>query len=141
MALGGRVAEEVVYGTITTGAESDIEQLTRIARQMVGRWGMSDSLGPIALLPSDASERFPGVSDVSPQTQALIDDDVKRLVDDAHGAVTALLTEHRAQLDSLASALFSAETLDAPAAYAAASVAPRVQADQTEPFEPVVRAT
>ena len=120
VALGGRVAEEVVYGTITTGAESDIEQLTRIARQMVGRWGMSDTVGPIALLPSDAAERFPGVSEVSPRTQALIDEDVKRLIDDAHGAVTALLTEHRAQLDGLASALLEAETLDAPAAYAAA---------------------
>jgi cell division protease FtsH len=141
VALGGRVAEEVVYGTITTGAESDIEQLTRVARQMVGRWGMSDTLGPVALLPSDAAERFPGVSDVSPQTQALIDEDVKRLIDDAHGVVTALLTEHRAQLDSLASALFAAETLDAPAAYAAATVAPRVPVDQAEPFERVIRST
>ena len=53
VALGGRVAEEVVYGKITTGAESDIQQLTQIARQMVGRWGMSEKLGPIAVLPSD----------------------------------------------------------------------------------------
>ena len=53
VALGGRVAEEVVYGKITTGAESDIQQLTQIARQMVGRWGMSDKVGPIAVLPSD----------------------------------------------------------------------------------------
>ena len=53
VALGGRVAEEVVYGKITTGAESDIQQLTQIARQMVGRWGMSDKLGPITVLPSD----------------------------------------------------------------------------------------
>ena len=53
VALGGRVAEEVVYGTITTGAESDIQQLTQIARQMVGRWGMSDKLGPLTLLPAD----------------------------------------------------------------------------------------
>ena len=53
VALGGRVAEEVVYGKITTGAESDIQQLTQIARQMVGRWGMSDKLGPITLLPAD----------------------------------------------------------------------------------------
>jgi cell division protease FtsH len=122
VALGGRVAEEVVYGTITTGAESDIEQLTRIARQMVGQWGMSDTFGPIALLPRPDAERFPGVSDVSPQTQALIDEEVRRLVDDAHRAVTALLSEHRAQLDGLATALLAAETLDGPAAYAAAMV-------------------
>jgi cell division protease FtsH len=139
VALGGRVAEEVVYGTITTGAESDIEQLTRIARQMVGRWGMSDALGPIALLSSDAAERFPGVSDVSPQTLALIDDDVKRLIEGAHGTVTALLTEHREQLDSLAAALLAAETLDAPAAYAAAMVPQRAPADSAELAERVVR--
>src|SRR5262249_33456178 len=63
VALGGRVAEEVVYGTITTGAESDIEQLTRIARQMVGRWGMSDEVGPITLLPREDAAQFPGVSE------------------------------------------------------------------------------
>ena len=51
VALGGRVAEEVVYGKITTGAESDIQQLTQIARQMVGRWGMSEAIGPITVLP------------------------------------------------------------------------------------------
>jgi cell division protease FtsH len=125
VALGGRVAEEVVYGTVTTGAESDIEQLTRIARQMVGQWGMSEELGPIALVPRDDDQRFPAVSEVSPQTQALIDQEVKRLIDDAHGDVTALLTEHRAQLDGLASALLAAETLDASAAYAAAMIPPR----------------
>ena len=63
VSLGGRVAEEVVYGKITTGAESDIQQLTQIARQMVGRWGMSDKVGPIAVLPADGSGPFlPGVS-------------------------------------------------------------------------------
>ena len=58
VALGGRVAEEVVYGAMTTGAESDIQQLTGIARQMVGRWGMSEKLGPVAVLPSDETESF-----------------------------------------------------------------------------------
>src|ERR1700728_3272237 len=53
VALGGRVAEELVYETITSGAESDIQQLTAIARQMVGRWGMSEAVGPIAVLPAD----------------------------------------------------------------------------------------
>jgi len=131
VALGGRVAEEVVYDTITTGAESDIAQLTRIARQMVGRWGMSDRLGPIALVPRDDAERFPGQSDVSPETQTSIDEEVRRLVDDAHHGVTALLTEHRAQLDSLASALLEAETLDGLAAYSAAMVAPRRPVDHS----------
>ena len=133
VALGGRVAEEIVYGTITTGAESDIEQLTRIARQMVEQWGMSEAFGPIALAPRDDAPRFPSQSDVSPQTQALIDQEVKRLIDDAHDAVTTLLTDHRTQLDSLAAALLAAETLDASAAYAAAMIPPRPPFNPAEP--------
>jgi cell division protease FtsH len=131
VALGGRVAEEVVYRTITTGAESDIEHLTQVARQMVGRWGMSDDLGPVTLLPRDDDQRF--VSEISQQTQARIDEEVRQLIDDAHRAVTALLTEHRSQLDSLAAALLKAETLDAPAAYAAAMVPPRTPVSLEEP--------
>src|SRR3954452_15637272 len=75
VALGGRVAEEVVYNSISAGAESDIQQLTGIARQMVGRWGMSQKIGPIAVIPSDAQgPLLPGVSEVSQATQELIDD-------------------------------------------------------------------
>jgi len=126
VSLGGRVAEEVVYGKITTGAESDLQQLTQIARQMVGRWGMSERLGPITLLPSDGQgPLLPGASETSPRTQWLIDEEVRRIVEDAHWEVTQLLTEHREQLDSLTHALLEAETLDAPDAYAAASVAMR----------------
>jgi cell division protease FtsH len=124
VALGGRVAEEVVYGQITTGAESDIQQLTQIARQMVGRWGMSEKLGPVTLLPSEGQGPFlPGASETSPQTQWLVDQEVQRLIEEAHVDVTALLTDHRPQLESLSRALLAAETLDAPAAYAAAGVA------------------
>ncbi len=98
VALGGRVAEELVYGTITAGAESDIQQLTAIARQMVGRWGMSESIGPIAVLPSESNgPLLPGVSEVSQATQELIDREVRRLVDESHAEVTRLLTEHRGQ--------------------------------------------
>jgi cell division protease FtsH len=123
VSLGGRVAEEVVYGKITTGAESDIQQLTQIARQMVGRWGMSDKVGPIAVLPAEGSSPFlPGASETSPQTQYLIDEEVRRIVDEGHAEVTQLLSDHRDQLDSLAHALLKAETLDAPDAYAAAGV-------------------
>jgi cell division protease FtsH len=123
VSLGGRVAEEVVYGEITTGAESDIQQLTQIARQMVGRWGMSDKVGPIAVLPADGSGPFlPGVAETSPQTQHLIDQEVRRLVDEGHAEVTKLLSDHRDQLESLATALLKAETLDAVDAYAAAGV-------------------
>ncbi len=124
VALGGRVAEEVVYGRITTGAESDIQQLTQIARQMVGRWGMSDRLGPIALLPADGAVGYllPGVAETSPQTQYLVDEEVRRIVEEAQAEVMRVLGDHRDQLESLTRALLEAETLDAPEAYAAAGV-------------------
>jgi cell division protease FtsH len=122
VSLGGRVAEEVVYGSITTGAESDLQQLTQIARQMVGRWGMSDKVGPITVLPGDGQPVYPGTSDTSQQTQWVIEEEVHRIVEDAHAEVTSLLTDHREQLDDLAHALLKAETLDAADAYAAADV-------------------
>jgi cell division protease FtsH len=129
VALGGRGAEEVIYHRITTGAESDLQQLTQIARQMVGRWGMSEKLGPLTLLPSDGQGPFGvggiGINETSPQTQWLIDQEVQLLVENLHQEVTRLLSEHRAQLESLTQALLVAETLDAPAAYAAAGVAMR----------------
>src|SRR5919197_1429340 len=84
VALGGRSAEEVVFGEATTGAESDIQQLTEIARQMVGRWGMSEAIGPIAVIPRDGmGPLLPGVAEVSPDTQRLLDGEVRRIVDEA----------------------------------------------------------
>jgi cell division protease FtsH len=133
VALGGRAAEEVVYGKVTTGAEADLQQLTQIARQMVGRWGMSDKVGPITVLPSDGQGPvFPGASETSPQQQWIVDQEVRRLVDDAHTHVTKLLSDHRAQLDSLSRALLKAETLDAPDAYAAAGVPMRARELEAE---------
>jgi cell division protease FtsH len=123
VALGGRVAEDIVYGSITTGAESDIQQLTMIARQMVGRWGMSDAIGPVAVLPSENSGPWlPGVSETSQETQRQVDEEVHQLISDAQTEVTALLGAHRKQLDNLAHALLEAETLDALDAYAAAGL-------------------
>jgi cell division protease FtsH len=123
VALGGRAAEELVYGEPTTGAESDIQQLTAIARQMVGRWGMSDQLGPLSLLPADgAGPLFPGASEVSMRTQERIDEEVTRIVDEAHKQVLALLADNRDKLDALAAALVEHETLDQDDAYAAAGV-------------------
>jgi cell division protease FtsH len=123
VALGGRVAEEVVYDTITTGAESDIQQLTGIARQMVGRWGMSPAVGPVAVLPADGQGPFlPGVSETSEHTQRLLDEEVQRIVETIHREVIELITEHREQLESLARALLAAETLDSAEAYSAAGV-------------------
>ena len=123
VALGGRAAEEVVYGETSTGAESDIEQLTGLARQMVGRWGMSPAVGPIAVLPRDGTGPFlPGAAETSPHTQELVDDEVRRIVDDAYKEVVELLTGNRDKLDSLANALLEHETLDEEDAYAAAGV-------------------
>jgi cell division protease FtsH len=134
VALGGRAAEEVVYGKITTGAESDLQQLTQIARQMVGRWGMSDKVGPVTVLPQDGSGPFlPGASETSPEMQWLVDQEVRRIVDDLHAEVTELLRDHRDQLDSLTRALLKAETLDAPDAYAAADVPMRAAELQPDP--------
>jgi cell division protease FtsH len=131
VALGGRVAEEVVYGTISAGAESDIQQLTGIARQMVGRWGMSKAIGPVAVIPSDGQgPLLPGVSEVSPATQRVVDEEVRRIVEEAHAEVARLLTDHREQLDSLTGALLEAETLDEDDAYAAAHVTRKVTRDE-----------
>jgi cell division protease FtsH len=137
VSLGGRAAEEIVYGDPTTGAESDIEQLTGIARQMVGRWGMADAIGPLAVLPSESrGPLLPGASETSPKTQETVDGEVRRLVDEAHREVIALLTEHRAQLDSLAAALLEHETLDEDDAYAAAGVEHRAADDDAHPLVP-----
>src|ERR1700759_979224 len=118
VALGGRVAEEVVFGDLTTGAESDIQQLTRIARGMVGRWGMSRAVGPIAVLPADGqSPLLPGVSETSELTQQLVDEEVRRIVEAAHEEATVTLSSHRANLDALVAALLDRETLDQDEAY------------------------
>jgi cell division protease FtsH len=123
VALGGRGAEEIVFASPTTGAESDIQQLTEIARHMVGRWGMSDAVGPLAVIPSDGrGPLLPGASEVSEHTQQLIDEEVRRIVEEARQQVIALLRENRDKLDSLAQALLEHETLDEDAAYAAAGV-------------------
>src|SRR4051794_27373616 len=134
VALGGRVAEELVFGEITTGAESDIQQLTEIARRMVGRWGMSDAVGPVAVLPSDANgPLLPGAAETSQTTQELVDREVRRIVDTAHHDVTILLTDHRDNLDALAEALLARETLDEADAYAAAGIARDATPDHEGP--------
>jgi cell division protease FtsH len=133
VALGGRAAEEVVYGDTSTGAESDIQQLTGIARQMVGRWGMSEAVGPVAVIPTDGrGPLLPGAAEVSPRTQEMIDAEVRRIVEDAYTDVVSLLTENRSRLDSLARALLEHETLDEDDAYAAAGVEHRPSDDAAE---------
>ena len=126
-ALGGRAAEEVVYADVTTGAESDLDQVTSIARQMVGRWGMSDAVGPLTVLPPPGQESPFGLDGVATATRELVDREVRRIVDECHDEAVATLIAHREQLDRLAETLFAKETLDEDDAYAAAGV-PRVTA-------------
>ncbi len=118
VALGGRIAEEIIFGEeeVTTGASNDLQQVARVARQMVTRFGMSDRLGPVALgrqqgnmfLGRDiAAER-----DFSEETASAIDDEVRNLVDQAYRRAKAVLVGNRAVLDRLASMLVERETVD-----------------------------
>ena len=114
--LGGRAAEEVVYGTRTTGAENDIEQATGLARRMVTRWGMSDRLGLVQLAPQEnpylsGVGGFGGAKPFSDQTAETIDAEVQRIIGESHEEAKRLLILHRKQLDALAEALLSRETL------------------------------
>ena len=117
-AMGGRGAEEVVYGGRTTGAENDIQQATDLARQMVTRWGMSEKLGPVTLAPREdpflRGGGFPGGGGTpySEATAKVVDDEVERILQECYTDGVRLLREHRDALDRLASALLEHETLD-----------------------------
>ena len=122
IALGGRVAEELVFDDITTGAQNDIKQATEIARDMVGLWGMSDVIGPVTVVTENEQLPFPGASDISPVTRQLVDEEVRHLIEDAHEQVTQMMNANRDRLDALAQALLERETLEQNEAYAAAGL-------------------
>ncbi len=129
-AMGGRAAEEIVYGDRTTGAQNDLEQASAVAVQMVTRWGMSDRVGPLALAPKGntylgGAESF-GLEGkpYSEATARLIDDEVRRIIEESYAQAVELLKEHRAQLDDLAKALLEHETLDEAAVLAATGLGP-----------------
>lgn len=122
-ALGGRAAERIVYGEVTTGAESDLEQATQLARQMVGRWGMSPVVGPVTVLPRPGQEQPFGLDGVAPATRELVDEEVRRLVEECFGEAVETLRGNRERLDRLAHTLLERETVDEDEAYAAAGVA------------------
>jgi len=115
--LGGRAAEEVVYGTRTTGAENDIEQATAIARQMVARWGMSDKLGMVQLAPrqndwTGGGGGYFGAKPYSEETARIIDEEVVRIIGECHEDAKRLLEQNRGALDALVAALMERESLD-----------------------------
>jgi cell division protease FtsH len=118
-ALGGRAAEALVFGVTSTGAENDLETATEIARQMVGRWGMSDHIGPVSVLRPEADPRMAGVSD---SLLDAVDQEVRRIMDECARRAEELLEENRSRLDNLAGKLLIHETLDEADAYAAAGI-------------------
>jgi cell division protease FtsH len=123
VALGGRAAEKVIYNELTTGAESDIQQITQIARGMVGRWGMSDVIGPIAVADGRSDGMLlPGQSTTSEATQRLVDEEVRRIVEEAEHDTVLLIERERPRLEALTRALLAKETLDQAEAYEIAGV-------------------
>jgi cell division protease FtsH len=118
MLLGGRTAEELVFGDPTTGAQNDIERATQIARSMVTEFGMTDALGP-QQLGQRHNEPFIGRDmgsqrDYSDEVAARVDNEVRSLIDKAHDEARQILRQHRKVLDRLADALCERETLDTP---------------------------
>jgi len=123
-ALGGRAAEEIVYGNVSTGSEADLDQVSRVARNMVGRWGMSPRIGPIAVLPAEGQAQ-PFLVDgtgPAPATKELVDTEARRISDECYAEAVRVLRDNRDRLERLAQELLEHETLDAEAAYAAAGV-------------------
>jgi cell division protease FtsH len=104
---------------VTTGAENDLEIVTRIARSMVGRWGMSERIGTLSVLPSEGDPRMAGVSD---GLLDAVDEEVRRITDECYAEARALLREHRDKLDAIVEQLLEHENLDEPEIYAAANI-------------------
>jgi cell division protease FtsH len=118
-ALGGMAAEQEVFNVVTTGAENDLEMVTRIARSMVGRWGMSERIGTLSVLPADGDPRMAGVSDGLLDT---VDEEVRRITEECYAEARRLLREHRNKLDAIVAHLLEHESLDEPEIYAAANL-------------------
>ena len=127
-ALGGRAAEKLVYGMVTSGAESDLRQVSEIARQMVVRWGMSDKLGPMSLVAPEDAGLHP-VQSPSEATAELIDLEMRGIVERCYSEAVSLLSTHRRQLEALASALLLAESLDEADILRATGLQPRAKLD------------
>ena len=131
-ALGGMAAEQEVFNVVTTGAESDLETVTRIGRSMVGRWGVSERIGPLSVLPAEGDPRMAGISD---GLLDAVDEEVRRITDECYADARRLLRENRDKLDAIVAQLLVHESLDEPDIYAAAGIAPPVD---MHPPEPVV---
>jgi cell division protease FtsH len=118
-ALGGMAAEKEVFDVVTTGAENDLEMVTRIARSMVGRWGMSERIGTLSVLPAEGDPRMAGISD---GLLDAVDEEVRRITDECYDEARRVLREHRGQLDAIVEQLLARESLDESEIYAAAGI-------------------
>jgi len=118
-AQGGMAAEQEVFNLVTSGAESDLEAVTRIARSMVGRWGMSERIGRLSVLPAEGDPRMAGVSEEMLNT---VDEEVRRITDECWQEARRLLAENRSKLDRIVEQLLAHETLDEAEVYAAAGI-------------------
>lgn len=141
--LGGRAAEEIVYGSRTTGAQNDIEQVTQLARNMVTRWGMSDTLGMVQLAPREnpylaGAPGFGGGKPYSEATARAVDEAVIGIIQECYDQAIHLLTEHRDALDRLAAALLERDTLDEQEILDATGLSPAPPLDQQQRPEPVI---
>ena len=130
-ALGGMAAEQEVFNVVTTGAENDLEMVTRIARSMVGRWGMSERIGTLSVLPAEGDPRMAGVSD---GLLDAVDEEVRRITDECYAEARRLLRENRDKLDAIVTQLLAHENLDEPEIYAAASIPRRPVAPVPAPL-------
>jgi cell division protease FtsH len=119
-ALGGMAAEQEVFSIVTTGAESDLEMVTGIARSMVGRWGMSERIGTLSVLPAEGDPRMAGISD---GLLNAVDEEVRRITDECYAEARRLLRENHDKLDAIVAQLLVQESLDEPEIYAAAGIA------------------
>ena len=119
-ALGGMAAEQEVFNIVTTGAESDLETVSRIARSMVGRWGMSERIGTLSVLPAEGDPRMAGISD---GLLDAVDEEVRRLTDECYAEARRLLRANRDKLDAIVAQLLVRESLDEVEIYAAAGIA------------------
>ncbi|MGH7698359.1 MAG: ATP-dependent metallopeptidase FtsH/Yme1/Tma family protein, partial [Candidatus Dormibacteria bacterium] len=112
-ALGGRAAEKLVYGVVTTGAENDLQQVTTIARQMVIHWGMSPKVGPLNLAENgDSQGLLPAQRPYSEATAEVIDHEIRRIVEECFDEACQLLESNREKLEALTQALLREESLD-----------------------------
>jgi len=135
-ALGGMAAEQEVFGVTTTGAESDLENSTNIARSMVGRWGMSERIGPVSVLPADGDPR----AIASDAMLDAVDEEVRRITDECYAEARRLLAANRDRLDNIVRELLAKETLDEAEVYAAAGITRPIPAPPPDVREAAVQA-